>query len=144
MTFHDLPQDWPTRRLDDPTVAPSIVDLCVSDADRDAGGLSVLFCRSDGTLSQPVFLERVPARELPLAVRRVVHAASHLPGVGGVVVSVVRRWGAVTDADRQVHQRAIEECRAAGLALLGAYVVTRASVEPLPVAAGLTAPREVA
>jgi hypothetical protein len=144
MTFHDLPDDWHSRRLDDPTVAPSIVDLCISDRDRSTGGLSVLLCRTDGTLSQPVFLERVPAHELPVAVERLVHAATHLPGVGGVVVSVVRCGGAVTDGDRRVHQRAIEECRAAGLPLLGTYVVTRASVTPLPVASELGASRDVA
>lgn len=144
MTHKDLPDDWPARPLDDPAVAPDVVDLCVRDRDRAVGGLSVLYCRRDGTLGQPVFVQEVAAGELPEVVERLVEAGTELPGVGGVVVSVVRPWGAVDDADRAAHQRALDVCRAVGLRLLGMYVVTRAGVTLLPVADGLTAPRDVA
>ena len=64
MSFKDLPKDWPARPLDDVSVGASVVDLCVSDRDRGVGGLSVLLCRTDRTLSQPVFVEEVPGSEL--------------------------------------------------------------------------------
>ena len=137
MSFEDLPKDWPARPLDDVSVGASVVDLCVSDRDRGVGGLSVLLCRTDRTLSQPVFVEDVPGSELCEVVARMVEAGSHLPGVGGVVVSVVRPWGAVTDLDHAAHQSALEACRGSGIPLLGMYVVTRASVTHLPLAEGL-------
>ena len=144
MSFDDLPADWPARPLDDLTVAPSVVDLCVSDRDRRVGGLSVLLCRPDRTLSQPMFVEGVPRAQLCEAVARMVDAGSHLPGVGGVVVSVVRPWGAVTDLDRAAHQSALDACRVSGLTLLGMYVVTLASVTHLPLAEELGGRTDVA
>lgn len=144
MSYLDLPDDWPSRPLDDPCVGPDIVDLCVRDSDREEGGLSVLYCRRDGSLAQPVFFEARHAVDLLETAERLVEAAAELPGVGGVVVSVVRPGGAVDDGDRMAHQRVIEVCRALGLRLFGMYVVTRARVTPLPLAEALRAPRDVA
>ncbi|GAA5161563.1 hypothetical protein [Ornithinimicrobium tianjinense] len=144
MSFEDLPDNWPERSLADPTFAADVVDLCVSDADRRIGGLSVLLARLDGALSQPIFVGSIPAEELTDAVTRLVEVAEHLPGVGGVVLSLVRPWGAVSDADRVVHQHAIEVCRASPVPLLGTYVVTRASVTHLPVAEELRIPGDAA
>lgn len=144
MSFADLPNNWPERSLADPTFAADVIDLCVSDADRSIGGLSVLLARRDGALSQPVFVGSIPPQELTDAVTRLVEVAEHLPGVGGVLFAVVRPWGGVTDADRAVHQHAIETCRASPVPLLGTYVVTRGSVTHLPVAEGLRIPRDAA
>lgn len=144
MSFDDLPADWPARPLDDVPLATSVVDLCVSNLDRHVGGLSVLLCRTDRTLSQPMFVEEVPRVELCEAVARLVEAGSQLPGVGGVVVSVVRPWGAVTDLDRAAHQSALDACRASGLLMLGMYVVTLAGVTHLPLAEGLAGRTDVA
>lgn len=138
MSFHDLPQDWPTRSLADPAFAADVLDLCVSDADRATGGLAVLLCRPDGALSQPLFVAQVPHEAgFREAVSAVVLGALSLPGVDGLVVALVRRRGALADADRRVHQHAIEVCRRAGLTLHGTFLVTAAGVGQLPVAAAL-------
>lgn len=150
MSFDDLPRDWPTRSLADHVFAADVLDLCVSDADRTTGGLSVLLCRPDGSLSQPLFVAEVPDEAgLREAVSAVVLGSLSLPGVDGLVVAAVRARGAVTDADRRVHQHAIEVCRRALLRLHGTFVVTRSRVTHLPVAAQLRSvqavqPRDVA
>lgn len=147
MSFDDLPRDWPTRSLADPAFAADVLDLCVSDADRATGGLGVLLCRPDGSLSQPLFVGEVPhGAAFCEAVSAVVLGSLSLPGVDGVVVAVARARGAVTDADRRVHQHAIEVCRRALLRLHGTFVVTRSGVTHLPVATGLPklVPRDVA
>ncbi len=147
MSFDDLPQDWPTRSLADPAFAADVLDLCVSDADRYTGGLSVLLCRPDGSLSQPLFVAEVPHESgFREAVSAVVLGALSLPGVDGVVLAFVRRRGAVTDADRRIHQHAIEVCRRALLTLHGTFVVTSVGVTHLPVAGQLqpVQPRDVA
>lgn len=147
MSFDDLPPDWPTRSLADPTFAADVLDLCVSDSDRLTGGLSVLLCRPDGSLSQPLFVADVPHEAgFREAVSAVVLGSLSLPGVDGVVVAVVRRSGGVTDADRRLHQHAIEVCRRALLTLHGTFVVTCLGVKHLPVATQLhtVQPRDVA
>lgn len=137
MTFHDLPQDWPTRSLADPTLAADIVDLVVTDQDRAEGGLAFLLCRADGSLAQPMFIETegcpVPAE----LVRQVADVVDHVPEVRGLVVAVAKAFGGVADADRRVHQEAIEVCRGQGLVLHGTFLATRSGVHVLPVAAEL-------
>lgn len=147
MSFDDLPRDWPARSLADPTFAADVLDLCVSDSDRLTGGLSILLCRPDGSLSQPIFVADVPHEAgFREAVSAVVLGSLSLPGVDGVVVAVVRPSGRVTDADRRLHQHALEVCRRALLTLHGTFVVSCLGVTHLPVAAQLQAvqPRDVA
>lgn len=139
MSFEDLPRDWPGRPLSNPVLAADVLDLCVSDRDRSRGGLSVLLCREDDTLAQPVFVGPLEdAAELPGIAERMVETSRELQGVGGVVLAVVRPWGSVNDADRRVHQRAIEVCGALGVRLLGTYVVTDSEISQLPLARELT------
>lgn len=142
MTFHDLPKDWPHRSLADPRTAADVLDLCVSDRDRSAGGLSVLLCRHDHTLAQPVFVGPLDdAPDLPDLLDRLVEMTTSVPGVAALVLAVVRSWGGVSDADRRLHQHAIEVCRARGVDLLGTYLVTGLAVTRLPVADHLVAPQ---
>ncbi len=147
MSYHDLPPDWPTRSLADPLFAADVLDLCVSDADRSTGGLSFLLCRADGSLAQPVFVGDLPHET---ALREVVSATVlscvTLAGIGGVVIALARAWGGVCDADRRLHQHALEVCRRARVDLHGTFLVTGAGVTHLPVATphGLPVGRDVA
>ena len=145
MSFDDLPPDWPTRSLADEAFAADVLDLCVSDADRMTGGLSVLLCRADGSLSQPVFVGEIPHETgLREAVSAVALSCVSLVGVGGVVIGIVRRRGGVEDRDRRVHQHCLEVCRRAGLDLHGTFVVTPGGITPLPVAQQLRPRQDVA
>lgn len=145
MSFSDLPRDWPARSLSDPAFAADVLDLCVSDADRMTGGLSFLLCRADGSLAQPVFVGDIP-HEMAMkeAVSATVLSCVTLVGVGGVVLGLVRPWGAVDDRDRGLHQHALEVCRRARVELHGTFLVTRAGVTHLPVAPELRSGQDVA
>lgn len=138
MTFEDLPDDWPSRPLGEPGFTADLLDLCVTHGDRLQCGLSVLICRRDATLAQPVFVGEIPDEdELPQTVERLVELTQEMPDVGGVVLGFVRPWGSVTDRDRALHQHAIEVCGRAGVRLLGTFVVTTAGIAHLPVEAGV-------
>ncbi|MGC5583512.1 hypothetical protein [Ornithinimicrobium sp. W1665] len=140
MSFHDLPQDWPTRSLADPDLAVDVLDLVVTDRDRMPGGLSFLLCRGDGRLSQPVFVGSIPhAAAMRETVSSTVLTAVTLPGVGGLVVGIVKPWGGVDDSDRALHEHILQMCRQADLPLLGTCVVTGTGIYHLPVAVDLPA-----
>lgn len=124
--------------LADPVLAADVVDLVVSDADRSSGGLTFLLCRADGSLGQPVFVDCEPGDDLVEVVRFMVDTATgHLPGLAGLVLAIAKPYGGLSDADRHLHQRAIELCAAHGCTLWGAYLATLAGVTPLPLAAEL-------
>jgi hypothetical protein len=145
MSYQDLPRDWPTRSLADPAFAADVLDLCVSDADRMTVGLSFLLCRADGSLSQPVFVGRIPHETaMRETLATTVLTCVTLAGVGGLVVGIVRPWGGVNDQDRALHQLALEVCRRARLDLHGTFVVTGAGVTHLPVAEQLRSGQDVA
>lgn len=137
MSFEDLPDDWPHRSVTDPILAADLVDLVVSDADRREGALGLLLCRPEGTLAQPVVVSTQDCPDRAHLLDLVLDQLPHVPGVGGLVLAIARSWGGVTDADRQLHQVALEVCRRQGLTLWGAYLATAAGVAPLPVAEGL-------
>lgn len=144
-THEDLPRDWPRIPLTDPDLAPAIINLCISGEDRLVGGLSVLFCRARTfCLDQPIFVSEVPRGELPDAAERLLLAGSHLPGVGGAVISIVRPRGTVDDWDREIHQRAIAAGTRLNVPVIGMYVVTRTQVMPLPDAEVRTTPLDAA
>ncbi|WP_130012231.1 hypothetical protein [Serinicoccus sediminis] len=137
MSFEDLPRDWPARVLDDPVVTADVVDLVVSDADRSAGALGFLLCRPGGTLAQPVVVGDLRGEDPLVVVDRMVEVVAHLPDTPGFVLAVARARGLVGDADRRLHQHALDACAAAGLTLWGTYLATHAGVTHLPVAHGL-------
>lgn len=140
MSFEDLPDDWPTRSLDDAATARDVLDLVVRDGDRTRPGIAVLLCNGAGRLLQPVIVhDATPSRDLrdDLRVLRTVVLGETSGGGHGVLVpavlmALVRPSGAVGDVDRAWHQRVIEVCRAAGVRLLGVHLVTRSRVETLP------------
>lgn len=134
MSFHDVPDDWPHRSLADPALAADLVDLVVSDADRRAGALGLLLCRPDGTLAQPVMVTTEDCPDVADLLDLVLDLLPQVPGVGGLVLAIARAWGGVTDADRHLHQVALEVCRDQRLTLWGTFLATSAGVMPLPVA----------
>ncbi|WP_151524188.1 hypothetical protein [Serinicoccus kebangsaanensis] len=137
MSFENLPDDWPTRSLDDPALAADVVDLVVSDADRSAGALGFLLCRPGGSLAQPVVVGEVGREDPREVVGRMIPVIEDLPDTPGFVLVLARPRGGVTDADRSLHQYALDACQDAGLSLWGTYLATHAGVTHLPVAAGL-------
>ena len=133
MTFEDLPQNWPTVPLGEDDFTADVLDLCVTNRDRLAGGLSLLLCRRDDTLAQPVFVgEIIDDVELLDITGRTLELIVDIPEVAGVVVGIARPEGAVNDHDRAVHQRAVEVCRHVGIRLLGTFLVTTGGVTCLP------------
>lgn len=146
MTFENLPEDWPTRSLSHAGLARDVLDLVVSNKDRVGGGISVLLCGATGRLKQPVFItDATPEQDLSagtpvakVALTALCQAAAEEPvepqplGGGSVLFAVVRARGGVTDTDRAWHQRVIEECREAGIRLLGVHLVTLDGVLTMP------------
>jgi hypothetical protein len=142
MSFEDLPDDWPTRSLDDERLARDVLDLVVRERDRQEPAMAVLLCNSAGRLQQPVFVQGATTAEDLERGFLVLRGTALHPAVGedddpatlapAVLVGLVRPSGGVTDTDRAWHQRAIEACRAAEVALLGVHVVTARGVETLP------------
>lgn len=140
MSFENLPPDWPLHSLADPALAADVVDLVVRDADRAAGALAFLLCRADGTLAQPLVVDDVDGvdgEDPLLVVERMAAVVARLPETPGLVVAVARPGGPVTDADRHLHQLALECCEGHGLVLHGTFLATHAGVTHLPVAHGL-------
>jgi hypothetical protein len=141
MTFQELPEDWPTRSLSDPHLARDVVDLVVSLADRERGGIAFLLCGPGGRLVQPVFVAGATTPDDATAERCVADAATEVLVTdavtsdrepGSVLFAIVRAHGGVTDTDRSWHQRVIEVCREAGVRLLGVHLVTLDRVVTLP------------
>lgn len=134
MSFDDLPADWPRRSVADPILAADLVDLVVSDADRRDGALGLLLCRSDGTLAQPVVVSTEGCPDVAQLLDLVVDQLPQVPGVDGLVLALARAWGGPTDADRHLHQVALEVCRTRSLTLWGTYLATASGVTRMPVA----------
>lgn len=132
MSFVDLPDDWKSRPLTDPRLAADVVDLFVRDEDRLAGSVAVLLCDGEHRLLQPVLVtmdtDAVPLADKHLVVKRFTDLVAH--GVAAsLLLAVARPKGAwVTDGDREWHDVAIRGCRAAGVDLIGLFVVTRHTV----------------
>ncbi|WP_298885536.1 hypothetical protein [uncultured Serinicoccus sp.] len=138
MSFEDLPPDWPARVLDDPVLTADVVDLVVSEADRSAGAIGFLLCRPGGNLAQPVVVGDLHGEDPVRVLDRMVEIITDLPDTPGFVLAIARDRGLVGDADRRLHQHALDACARAGLTLWGTYLATHAGVTQLPVALGLS------
>lgn len=159
MTFENLPQDWPMRSLSHDRLARDVLDLVVSNKDRLQGGIAVLLCGATGRLKQPVFIsDATPGDDLEHGTQvikvatRTLCARADDVGVdwatddtetddpereypirgGSVLFAIARVAGGTTDTDRAWHQRVIDECREAGVRLLGMHLVTLDGVLTMP------------
>lgn len=134
MSYTDLPDDWPHRSVADPILAADLVDLVVSDADRREGALGLLLCRGGGQLAQPVMVSTQGCPDVMHLLVTVVDELPSVPGITGLLLALARPWGGVTDADRALHQVALEVCREHDLTLWGTFLATSTGVSQLPVA----------
>ncbi len=85
MTYEDLPYEWDTLPLTDPTLATDVVDLLLADRDRRRDAMLLLFCHDDDTLIQPVVIDRIPWRCSAAARRRTLKFLDHFSDVGMIV-----------------------------------------------------------
>lgn len=133
MSFEDLPPDWPRRPLTDPDFVHDVLDLCVSHADRAAGGLAVLTLRDDLTLAQPVFVAGpLPRLDLREMMRTLLTACSRGGLDSSFVIGIAHEHGALSDDDRFVHQVLIDVCGEQGLRLLSTHLVSSADIWLMP------------
>ncbi|CAN5438136.1 hypothetical protein BH23ACT6_BH23ACT6_03200 [soil metagenome] len=133
MSFDDLPADWPQHALTDADVAADVLDLCVSQADRNQGGLCVLALRADFTLGQPLFLAGpIPDKGRAQALTRLFGACGGAAQPGSVIIGIVHAASALTDADRTLHQDVIDACVNVELPLLNCYLISCGGVSALP------------
>lgn len=133
MSSADLPADWPRRPLTEPDLVHGVLDMFVTGRDRRDGGIVVLALRRDLTLAQPVFL----AGEIPRLERRaglcdLLLACTRGEPDAAVAVAIVHEAGALTDADRELHQTLIELCAEHAIRLLSAHLVTAWDITTLP------------
>lgn len=132
MSFEDLPSDWPSRPLTDPDFVHDVLDLCVSHADRAAGGLAVLTLRDDLTLAQPLFVEGpLPRLEQRTIVRTLMSACSREGRDTTFVCAIAHEQGGLSDQDRGLHQVLIDVCAEQGLTLLSTHLVTGTGIQSL-------------
>ncbi len=133
MSFEDLPPDWPRHPLTEPDFVHDVLDLCVSNADRAAGGLAVLTLRDDLTLAQPVFvagpLPQLDRREM---VRTLLTACSRDGLDTAFVIGIAHEHSALSDDDRDLHQVFLEVCGEQGLTLLSTHLLTGHGIQALP------------
>lgn len=139
MTFEDLPKDWATRPLTDPDLVRDVLDLFVSRADRETGGLALLLCSREGRLRQPMFIEGLDLAASPEqrdeAIGWVIQMCEEVEDGASplaVVLATVHAEGHPSDDDRAWHQCAIDRCRTAGIELLSMHVVLAHEVVTLP------------
>lgn len=121
MTFEDLPPQWPTMSLSDPTLAIDVVDLLLKHSDRAQSSALLLLCDDEGRALQPVVVDGVDwhciARDRALLFR----VFGHLD-VSNVIVAI----SALAPIDRGVALRwrdtARTELRKHGARLIGFYI----------------------
>lgn len=143
MSFHDLPHDWHSKPLSDPTLAADVVDLVVRESDRVTGCLSILLCDDTHRLLQPITITDLDlAVPHPREYRRPFDliVGQFAERLGGVVVAIGRPRGQVPDDQaRAWHEAAIAGCREHDVLLLGTYLATQHAVVELPRWEGLAA-----
>jgi hypothetical protein len=131
MTFDDLPEDWLHRPVTDPALFDDVVDLVVTDRDRERGALYILLCDEGDRLLQPCAVtdlgsgcEPDPQLIEPFAKALVCQCPD-----GGLVV-VVARGGVPAPRETDVRwARAAEAiCASWDARLLAAAVATPAGV----------------
>lgn len=120
MTLDNLPSDWPARSLADPELAADVLDLFVTDRDRQIGGFAILRCSSDGRLQQPEMVCGSGARDQQHTGDPVLQRAIHLCTAPELQPGQHRRLGTVDTGLAHAHSPpAREQTAAHGSLVLG-------------------------
>lgn len=125
MSFENLPTDWPTRSLSDPTLAADVVDLTLNSADRRRTSVGLLLCDDRHRLLQPMVINDIghcSAAEQRHLFQTVCNA---MPGIGAssLVVTLARPVGtALTATDRAWLESAREVCASRKVSLIGTFL----------------------
>lgn len=137
MSFHELPDDWPSRSLTDTTIARDVVDLVVRESDRESGCICVLLCDAGARMVQPLTIGDVgdlPGRREVEGVFDLLlgQLGDHL-AAAAVVVALGRPHGhAPDDRARDWHEAAIAASTRHGVRLVGTYLATDRGVMEMP------------
>ncbi len=138
MTFDDLPDDWPTRSITEPGLVADVLDLLVSDADRQTGALVLALCDSVGRLVQPVSIgemgDAIHTGEDSDALPTFLAAIGAIGPVASVLVAVARPGGLSITAGDRAWLAAAERACDGGIRLLGVHVVTPDGSREVPTA----------
>ena len=138
MSFHDLPDDLPTRSITEPGLVADVLDLLVSDADRQHGTLVLALCDSGGRLVQPISIgemgDSIRTGDDEGLLRTFLEGVGALPPVASVLVAVARPGGlSITSGDRAWLASAERACDGV-IRLLGVHVVTPDGSREVPAA----------
>lgn len=137
MSFHDLPQHWPSLSLRNPDLAADVVDLIVSHRDRLSNSLSLLLCDDLGRLVQPITINDMvwgcpePKRHRPFDMLGELLAADPFTNVAGVVLALGHRQPRIRQADVEWSRTGRSRLDRLGLDLFGCYVAHRRGVIPV-------------
>lgn len=127
MSFEDLPEDWPSIPLTDPTHIADVLDIYVSLRARQQGALVVVICDEQRRPVQPIEIDGVPACPPADATRFLHHLAITIgdrPGCGALF-AIARHRTLQATANDQAWRHAIETAFAGHAEVLGVHVVTR-------------------
>lgn len=134
MTFEDLPADWPCRPLTPPELVHDVLDLCVRNEDRRAGGMALLVLRDDLRLAQPVFVSGpIPRLDRSEALKALLRGCSREGLDTSFVVGIVHEEPELSDDDRALHQDLLDVCAELGFTLVSTHLLTDRATELLPV-----------
>lgn len=138
MSFHDLPADWPTRPLTDPPLVADVLDLFVTERDRQQGALFILLCDEHDQLAIPTACNDpdpfASAAQRESAVRTILQGGAVL-GNGSFLVAVARPGALdIRDGDQAWAEAAAAAATDGPLRLLGVHVVTPLGSRAIPLA----------
>jgi hypothetical protein len=129
MSFQDLPDDLSSRPLTDPRFVADVLDLCVTEASRTAGGLYLLLCDTDDRLVQPVAIDDVPpdcgVQDCERLLGTFAGMLAELREGYALMVAIARPGDPQpTPADLRWLSVAQRVCRRTAVRLVGVHVVT--------------------
>lgn len=135
MSFHDLPQQWPTLPLDDPDHVGDVLDIFVDLRARSVGSLLVLICDERRRPVQPVLIEQIDPTPPPDAAAMLEHIAVTIGQANPdatVLCAVARRDGLDVTIGDHAWRECIEQAFAERLQVLGVHLITVDGSMPIP------------
>ena len=135
MNFEKLPKNWDEDPVDRPDRIADLLDLFVTERDRDSGALLILICDAQGYLIAPCIVEEMPQdltdEECRHALSGFISAARDNDVAGAVLIAVGRADGlSLTDTDRRWRAAAEELC-GDEIRVLGVHLITRHGTRPI-------------